>query len=184
MKREVPLTQAHRLFAGQPVCLLTTQYKNRANVMTLAWACPISLEPPLVMMAIHPSCYSHDILRRSEECVLNIPGRPLAEQVMKCGNLSGEDTDKIQITGLTLESGHRVEVPWIDECLAHIECAVVDLLMPGDHTIFIAQIVGAWAEEEAFDGVWLLPEDIEELHPLHHLGGMCLSLMGKTLNMS
>jgi flavin reductase (DIM6/NTAB) family NADH-FMN oxidoreductase RutF len=45
----------------------------------------VSLEPPLVAMAIHPSCYSHDLLRRGGEAVLNIPPRPLAETLCVVG---------------------------------------------------------------------------------------------------
>ena len=181
MKKEVPLSQVHRLLAPRPVCLLTTRYKGQVNVMTIAWVCPVSLEPPLVVMAVHPSCYTHDMLRRSEECVLNIPGRPLVEQVLRCGTASGQDLDKIASLGLTLESGHRLEVPWIGECLAHLECAVVDLVAPGDHTVFVAEVLGGWAEEEAFDTVWLAPEDGEELLPLHHLGGRQFCLMGERI---
>lgn len=180
MKREVTFGQVHRLLAGRPTCLLTTRYKGKVNVMTVAWVCPASLEPPLVTIAIHPSRYTHDMLKRSQECVLNIPGRALLEQVWKCGQLSGEDADKINLLGLTLDSGHRVEVPWIAECLAHIECAVSDLFAPGDHTLFVAEVAGAWVEEAAFDGHWLAPED-EELHPILHLGGQSFCLLGKKL---
>jgi len=183
MKKKVPPNRVHRLLAPQPVCLLTTRYKGQVNVMTVAWVCPVSLEPPLIIIAMHPSRYTHDMLRRSEECVLNIPGRPLAEQVLKCGRLSGQDVDKIATLGLTLESGHHLEVPWIDQCLAHLECALVDLLMPGDHTLFIAEVLGGWAEEEAFDTVWTHPEDDEGLLPLHHLGDGRFCLMGKEITL-
>ena len=181
MKVEIPLDRVHRLFGGRPTCLLTTQYKGQVNVMTIAWVCPISVAPPLVALAIHPSCYTHDMLGRSEELVLNIPGRPLAEQLLTCGTLSGADADKIMLTGLSLESGRRVEVPWIDECLAHIECAVVENLMPGDHTVFIGEIVGAWAEEEAFGHYWRVPADNEDVLPLHHLGGRRFGLLGRVI---
>jgi flavin reductase (DIM6/NTAB) family NADH-FMN oxidoreductase RutF len=59
------------------------------------------------------------MLKRSEECVLNIPARPLAEQVIKCGRLSGREVDKIKQLNLRLESGRRIEAPWVDGCLAH-----------------------------------------------------------------
>jgi flavin reductase (DIM6/NTAB) family NADH-FMN oxidoreductase RutF len=181
MKQELPLGQAHRLLSPRPVALLTVRYKGQVNVMTIAWTCPISLTPPLVMMAIHPSRYTHDMLKRSEECVLNIPGRPLLEQVVKCGSVSGAEGDKVQIAGLRLESARRVEAPWIDQCLAHIECHVVDMWMPGDHALFVAEVVGAWAEGDAFDGVWLAPADTEELQPLYHLGGDRFCLIGAKL---
>jgi len=164
--------------------LLTTRYRGRVNVMTIAWVCPVSLEPPLVMMAVHPGTYTHDMLRRSEEAVLNIPGRALAEQVLACGEASGQDVDKVATTGLTLDSGHRVEVPWIAECLAHIECAVVNVETPGDHSVFTAEILGAWAEQEAFEGMWRCAQDEgddEELYPLLHLGGRRFCLLGKTI---
>jgi flavin reductase (DIM6/NTAB) family NADH-FMN oxidoreductase RutF len=179
VKQELALPYAHRLLAPRPVCLLTTRYKGQVNVMSLGWACPISLEPPLLSLAMHPSCYTHDMLKRSQEAVLNIPGRALAEQVHLCGNLSGAEGDKIQRTGLTLDAGRRVQAPWIVECLAHVECAIVDTFAPGDHTLFIAEVLGAWVEEDAFDGVWKLDQENEELLPLMHLGGKVYCLAGK-----
>ena len=181
MKREVRLDQVHRLLAPSPVCLLTTRYKGRTNVMALGWVCPISLEPPLVVLAIHPATYTHDMLRRSAECVLNIPGRALVEQTLKCGEVSGEDEDKIALTGLTLELGQRVDVPWIAECLAHVEGAVVDVLAPGDHSLFIVEVAGAWVEEDCFEGVWRVPAADEELLPLHHLGGRLFGVLGQAV---
>jgi flavin reductase (DIM6/NTAB) family NADH-FMN oxidoreductase RutF len=181
MKKEIPLAQVHRLFAPRPVCLLTTRYKGRPNVMSVAWICSVSLAPPLLITAIHPSRYTHDILRRSGEWVLNIPGRALAEQVIKCGSVSGENEDKIALTGLTPDAGRRVDVPWIAECLAHVECTLVDTMMAGDHTLFVAEVAGAWAEEEAFSEFWLAPEENEEMHPLIHLGGKRFCLLGKVI---
>jgi flavin reductase (DIM6/NTAB) family NADH-FMN oxidoreductase RutF len=179
MQRELPLSRAQRLLAPRPVCLLTVRHKGRVNAMPLAWACPVSLEPPLVLLAIHPAHYTHDLLVRSEECVLNIPGRPLAELVVKLGNASGANEDKVKTCALQLDAGQRVAAPRIAGCLAYLECAVVERLAPGDHTLFVVQIAGAWAEEEAFSETWLLPEGNEELVPLVHLGGSAFCLPGK-----
>jgi len=174
----VALSVAHRLLAARPTCLLTTAYKGQVNVMSIAWVQPVSMEPPLVGMAIHPSSYTHDMLKRSEECVLNIPSRPMLEQVLKCGRVSGADVDKVREANLVLESAQRVSAPWIEGCLAYLECAVVEVVAPGDHSLFIAEIVDAWAEEAAFQERWLIPEE-EELLPLHHLGGSVFALLGK-----
>mgnify|MGYP006296030411 CR=1 FL=1 len=183
MKKEIETTGAFRLLAPRPVCLLTTRYRGQVNVMSFEWSSAISQEPPLILMAIHPSRYTHGMLERSEECCLNIPGRPLAEHVWTCGTRSGEDVDKIELTGLTLESAEQIDSPWIDECLAHIECAIVDRLTPGDHSLFIAQVIEVWAEKEAFDNIWLVPEN-EELLPLQHLGGKTFSVMGERITVS
>mgnify|MGYP001043944029 CR=1 FL=1 len=179
MQREVAFEQVHRLLAPRPVCLLTVRFRGRVNATTVAWAGPISLGPPLIALALHPSCYSHDLLARSEECVLNIPGRPWAELALKLGSVSGEDQDKVAVHKLALADAQRVEAPRLDGCLAYLECGVVDRLAPGDHTLFVLQVVGAWAEEEAYDEVWLLPEGVDELTPLVHLGGSEFCLPGR-----
>ncbi|MHB1294271.1 MAG: flavin reductase family protein [Anaerolineae bacterium] len=181
MQTEIPLNQSHRLIAPRPVCLLTTSYHGQVNVMAASWVCPVSLEPPMVLVAVHPATHTHGMLMHREECVLNVPGRALAEQVQKAGMLTGADMDKVAQLGLTLESGRRVEVPHITECLAYLECAIVDVLQPGDHTLFVAQVIGAWAEEDAFGGSWLAPEDNEELCNLLHLGGSAFCLPGKRI---
>jgi len=150
--------------------------------MALGWVAPLSSEPPLLGLAVHPACYTHDMLKKSQECVLNIPGRPLAEQVLHCGTVSGQQEDKIKTAHFNLDNGRRVETPWISECLAHIECAVTDIITPGDHSLFIVEVVGAWAEKSAFDdGIWLCPED-EEMRPLIHLGGTVFALLSKKIN--
>ncbi|MEN6479224.1 MAG: flavin reductase family protein [Anaerolineales bacterium] len=171
MKRMVPLQQAHRMLAARPVCLVTTMLKGRVNVMPLAWHCPVSIDPPLVAIAVHPTSYTHELLRQHEECVLNIPGRPMLEAVLACGSVSGRTEDKVDKLGLALESGQGIDAPWIEGCLAHLECVVVDRLQPGDHMLYILRVVGAWAEEEAFTQVWVTPAVAEELAPLVHLGG-------------
>jgi len=95
---------------------------------------------------------------------------------MACGLTSGEGIDKVRTFGLELEAGHRVEAPRIRDCVAHIECTVVTTLQPGDHTIFVSEVVGVWAEEEAFGETWRASESDDELLPLCHLGerGFCL----------
>jgi flavin reductase (DIM6/NTAB) family NADH-FMN oxidoreductase RutF len=184
-QEEIPLNQFQRLVAGRPACLLTVRYKGQVNVMTLSWVSPVSSEPPLLGMAIHPSSYTHDMFKRSQECVINIPGRPLAEQVVQCGSVSGQQEDKLALTHLQLDNGRRVQAPWISECLAHLECSVVGTVAPGDHTLFVVEVVGIWAESGAFaNGFWLLPDDAEELHPLIHLGDTSFALLGKKITVA
>mgnify|MGYP005840488079 CR=1 FL=1 len=168
-KREVPLTGCLRLLEAGPVTLLTSQFRGQPDVMTAAWVAPVSHRPPLVAAAVSPLHHTHYLIGKSQEFVINVPARPLADRVMLCGTLSGRDVDKFARAGLTAVNGRRVTVPWVDECLAHLECGVVEAYETGDHTLFIGEVIGAWAEEEAFDEFWKL--ETEELSPLHHLGG-------------
>ncbi|MFQ5594663.1 MAG: flavin reductase family protein [Anaerolineae bacterium] len=176
MKKEVPLWQAYRLLQPGTVALVTTRYLDKINVMPASWVAPVSFHPPLIGVAVAPANLTHDLIRRSEVFALNIPGRPLAEQVDRAGCISGRDVDnKLAALGLTAAEAGEIEVPLIEECLAHIECGLVQAIPLGDHVWLVGQVLAAQADDEAFDETWLLGED-EETRPLLHLGGPIYTL--------
>jgi flavin reductase (DIM6/NTAB) family NADH-FMN oxidoreductase RutF len=180
VKVEIPLGQASRLINQGPVVLLTSHYKDRDNVMPAAWLTPLSKHPPLLGVAIHRQHFTHELIWRGEQFAINVPGRPLMEAVAKLGTVSGRDVeDKLTWAGLTAEEATAIDVPLIEECLAWIECHVVQAVEVGDHTFFVGQVVAAQAEEEAFDETWLL--EGEELRPLHHLGGTTYGVIEERL---
>jgi flavin reductase (DIM6/NTAB) family NADH-FMN oxidoreductase RutF len=169
MKVEVSLSRANRLINPGPVVLVTAKYKGTVNVMTAAWTMPISRDPPLVGIAIHHRNFTHDLIVKSEQFALNVPGRDLAEKVKLCGTLSGRDVDKFKEVSLTPLTARVVEAPLVEECLGHLECTVVEAPSLGDHTLFVGRVVAVWVEEGAFEETWLLED--EDAKPLHHLGG-------------
>ena len=180
MKREVPERFVHRLICSGPVVLVTSRYRDRTNVMAVGWVTPLSQWPPLVGIAVHPATLSHDLIKRSGQFALNIPGRPLAEAVVKVGTRSGYEVgDKFAWAGLTPAEPKQIEVPLIEECLAWLECGVIEAFELGDHTFFVGEVLSAEAEEEAFDEIWLLPD--EEVKPLHHLGGSSFAVLGSRI---
>ncbi len=178
MKVDLPLTRANRLINAGPVVLVTARYKDRVNAMPAAWAVPLSKGPPLVGVAIHPARFTHDLIRRSGQFALNVPGRPLAEAVVKLGSVSGHTVeDKLALVGLHLAEPKQTEVPLIEECLGWLECAVVDAFEVGDHTLFVGEVLAAQVEQEAFDQTWLLRDD--DARPLHHLGSDLFAVLGE-----
>jgi flavin reductase (DIM6/NTAB) family NADH-FMN oxidoreductase RutF len=167
-KKEIPLTGCLRLLEAGSIVLLSAQYRGEPDVMTAAWLVPVSHRPPLVAVALSSLHNTHFLILKSQEFVINIPGRPLADQALICGTFSGRDVDKFARAQLTPIAGRRVTVPWVDQCLAHLECGLVETHETGDHTLFIGEVIGAWADENAFDEFWKLEN--EELSPLQHLG--------------
>jgi len=170
----------HRLLGAGPVVLVTSHCKDRDNVMPAAWVTPLSKDPPLVGVAVHHQRFSHELIWRGEQFAINVPGRALLEAVAKLGTVSGRDVEnKLAWVGLTSEQGSEIDAPLIKECLAWIECHVVNAVEVGDHTFFVGQVMAAKVEQEAFDETWLLEE--EELRPLHHLGGKTYGVMAERL---
>lgn len=179
-KIPIDLAKAYRLLEPGPVVLVTAQYRGERNVMTAAWVMPVSSSPPLVALAVFPAHYSHDLIVKGGDFVLNIPARPLAEKVHRTAMVSGRDADKFLTIGLTPFEATRVNSPRIAECMAHLECGVVEKYEVGDHTLFIGEIVAAAAEESAFDGeVWTGAD--ESVTPLQHLGKNMYALMKEKL---
>ncbi len=168
MRVPIPLNQSLRLIVPGVVGLITTTYRGRFDVTTVSWLAPVGREPPLVALAIHPSTLCHDMIRRSGEFVINIPSRDVINQVVTCGLVSGNESDKFAQTGLQMAEPKAIQAPLIAQCLGHLECALVNSYQPGDHTLFIGQVAYAWAEDSAFDEFWRMEE--KDLKPLHHLG--------------
>ncbi len=180
-KVDVDLTRATRLLASGPVTLLTAQYRGKKNVMAAGWVTPVSSNPPMVLVAVFPGRYTHDMIQKSGQFALNIPARPLAEKVKQAGERSGAELDKFLQIGLTPYEGKQVSAPLIAECIGHLECGVVDTTRSGDHTLFIAEIVAASAEEAAFNGErWTLAD--EAVKPLHHLGANFYAILEAPLS--
>lgn len=158
---------AVRLLQPGPLALLTSQFRADSNVMTVAWTMPVSLDPPLVAVAIHPDRLSHEYVSRSEFFALNIPNMDLLAAIHRCGLESGRDGDKFQSSGLTPVDAQELDLPLIDECVAHIECGVVDRARFGDHDLFIGEPLAVMALDEAFDERWLVDTDAGRI--VHHL---------------
>ena len=180
--KPMELSMAHRLLAGGPVALVATRYRDHINVMAASWFTPISMEPPMVALAVHKGTLTHDYIERSGEFTISLPNLALMEKVRDAGMKSGRDVpDKFAELGLEPVAGEALDTPVVAGCLAYLECSVVEAYDAGeDHTVFFAEVVAASAEQEAFRETWLLEE--EEAKPLHHLGGHKYALLEKLLD--
>jgi flavin reductase (DIM6/NTAB) family NADH-FMN oxidoreductase RutF len=136
--------------------------------MPAAFVTPVSFDPPLIGLAVHPTRHTHDMIKYSEEFALNLPSRELLHHCQFLGTLSGRDSNKLELTQLPTFRARRVEAPLLEGCVGYIECGVEDAYTMGDHTLFVGKVVAAQAEKEAFDETWLLRDS--ELKPLHYLG--------------
>jgi flavin reductase (DIM6/NTAB) family NADH-FMN oxidoreductase RutF len=168
MRHSIPEADARRLLGGGPVALVTTSWKGNWNVMPAIFTTPLSIDPPLVGLAVHPARHTHDMIRYSEEFALNIPTRELLHHVQYLGSVSGVELNKLELTRLPTFRARKVEAPLLEGCVGWIECGVHDAYTIGDHTLFVGKVVAAAAEKEAFEDAWLL--DDPELKPLHYLG--------------
>ena len=63
--------------------------------------------------------------------------------------------------------------------MAHLECRVAQDVIAGDHTLYIAEILAASANNEFFEGTWRF-KDMDS-RTLHYLGGKRYAVIGEML---
>ena len=152
-----------------PAAILTCSDENgKVNPITVAWVTSISKQPPLYGVSVSPLRYSHDIIKKSKEFVINFAPFDIAEKVNFCGTHTGRKTDKIKETNLTLIDAEKVKTKLIKECLAHLECKLFDSCTLGDHTLFVGEVVNTVINEDAFINDTL---DNTKIKPCLYLGG-------------
>lgn len=139
--RQMKLGKAFTLMERGPVILVTTRDGNRNNIMTISWTMVVDFTP---LFALTTGAWNHSYtaLRKHRECVIAIPTVDMLDQVVGIGTCSGADTDKFAKFGLTPVKGKRVKAPLIKECLANIECKVIDIV--SRHSIIVLEGVAAY----------------------------------------
>jgi flavin reductase (DIM6/NTAB) family NADH-FMN oxidoreductase RutF len=124
-----------------PVVLITTNDGKKDNVMTISWTMVLDFTPVFAITTGEWN-YSFTALRKTKECVISIPTVEMLDTVVGIGTCSGADTDKFAKFKLTPVKGRKVKAPLIKECLANIECNVVDIVKK--HNIVVLEAVVAY----------------------------------------
>lgn len=179
MRHTIDDLDARRLLGGGPVALLSTAWHGAQNVMAAAFTTPLSIDPPLIGVAVHPARHTHDMIKYSEEFALNIPTRELLHHVQYLGSVSGAEINKFELTRLPTFRARRISAPLLEGCVGWIECGVHDAYTVGDHTLFVGKVVAATVEQDAFGDAWLLADPEER--PLHYLGVNYYAILGDRL---
>ena len=150
-KVNVSPSSGYRLLHPMHTVLVSCVGKTgKPNIITLAWAMPTSINPPLVALSIRPERHSHILIEEIKEFVVNIPTMNILRETLFCGRRSGRNYDKFKETKLTPLPAKKVKPPIIKECVAHLECILHNQFTTGDHTVFVGEIVEAYADKEIF----------------------------------
>jgi flavin reductase (DIM6/NTAB) family NADH-FMN oxidoreductase RutF len=141
--KKLPLSKAFTLLEPGPVVLITTHDGKQGNVMTISWTMVVDFTP-VFAITTGPWNHSFAALRKTEECVIAIPTVDLLDKVVGVGTCSGTDTDKFAKFKLTPLKASKVKAPLIQECLANIECRLIDYNKK--HSVVFLQGVAAWVD--------------------------------------
>jgi len=168
MMTRMEISKAFTLMESGPVVLVTTSDGEKHNIMTISWTMVVDFTP-LFAVTTGPWNHSYAALQKFRECVISIPTVDLIDQVVGIGTCSGADTDKFNKFGLTPVKGEHVRSPLIKECLANIECKVIDIIKK--HNIVILEGVAAYLDSSR-----------KEKRTIHAIGDGTFVVDGRKLN--
>jgi flavin reductase (DIM6/NTAB) family NADH-FMN oxidoreductase RutF len=167
-KVEVAPDMAYRLLHPRHTVLVTCVDKaGKANIITLAWTMPVSINPPMIVMSIAPKRLSYRMIEETGEFVVNVPTIKLVKQSLYCGRISGVHVDKFKEARLTPVPAKEVKPPIIKECVAHLECRLVQKIPTGDHMLFVGEVLAAYVNKGIFSKIF----DADKVKPVFHMGG-------------
>ena len=104
--------------------------------MTASSLASVSLEPPLLLVAVDRKNDMHDALRAAPHFAINIL---TADQEAVSRRFA--DVDPNRFEGVGYREG-RYGVPLLNDALAHIECDMHGAVPGGDHTVFFGLVTG------------------------------------------
>jgi flavin reductase (DIM6/NTAB) family NADH-FMN oxidoreductase RutF len=142
-KHDYPVDDVRRFLEPGPIVLVSSAYKSETNIMTMGWHMVMEFTPSTIGCIIAAGNHSFELIRKSKQCVINIPTDDIAEAVVKIGNCSGSDVNKFAEFGLTATPASHVGAPLIAECYASFECKLVDAAMVQKYNMFIFEVVKA-----------------------------------------
>jgi len=137
----LPLNKAFTLIEPGPVVLVTTHDGRKDNIMTITWTMVLDF---CASFAITTGSwnYSYAALKKTKECVIAVPTVDMINTAVGIGTCCGRDVDKFEKFNLTRVKAKHIHPPLIEQCMANIECRVVDIIER--HNIVVLQGVAAY----------------------------------------
>ncbi len=123
-----------------PVVAITSERDGKRNGMISDSAVRASIAPtvPRLSVYIHKFNFSHDLIFETGRFVLHLLRDDQFELIHRLGFASGRASDKL--AGVPHRLG-ELGVPVLDDCYAHFECRVVNVMDVGSSTCFLGDVV-------------------------------------------
>lgn len=166
---ELELSQFYRVMAPRTTIIITTiNREGHINAAPFSFTMPVSVKPPLLAVASVPTHHTYHNLQETGEFVVNLPGAEILEQLWITSESFPEGVNELEKAGLTTRESLLVGAPGIEECVAQLECKVVNDQECGDHHLVVGEVVRVTARNGILlEGLL----DVENTKPVLHLGG-------------
>lgn len=117
------------------VTVVTTRRQGEIYGMTANAVTSLSLQPPLVLVAVDKTATMHSVLMASRYFALNILSETQEHLSRRFASRGPKEVD--DLTWITAAS----DAPILADALAWVDCRLADVLPGGDHDIFLGEIL-------------------------------------------
>ncbi len=117
--------------------MLATRRGRQTSAMTAAWVTRTSERPPCLAVAVRGDRYTHDLILESTTFALSVLREDQVDVATHFSEVSSEYQDKFLGVPYGLTPGGS---PHLFDCIAYLDCKVLDTARAGDHTLIIGEV--------------------------------------------
>jgi len=118
--------------------VLTASDVGHSLGILASWVQQAGFDPPAVSVAIKHNRPIRSLIDRSGHFVLNLIGQDPTEMFKHFSK--GFDTDQPAFEGLKTRNEPAGVV--LEDCITHLNCRVTGKVDAGDHTVYVATVIG------------------------------------------
>lgn len=129
-----------------PMTIVGSVVEGNPNFMAVGWVSRVNYAPPMIAVAINKRHHTNAGIRENGEFSVNVPGSDMMAVTDYTGLVTGRKHSKAGLFSICY--GALKAAPMIEECPLCMECKLVQAVDLPSNTLFVGEIVGAYAEEE------------------------------------
>jgi flavin reductase (DIM6/NTAB) family NADH-FMN oxidoreductase RutF len=135
------------------VILLSTGTASEQDAMT-ATAMFVSEEPPLVVVSVGKNSFSHELIEKTGEFVLNVAATDQVRLAKLLGATHGRELDKMKEFKIGIEEAESVTPPLIKGSFSNLECKVITSYPLGHYVLYLASVSACKVNEKKVPLAW------------------------------
>lgn len=124
------------------VTIITTEHEGEKYGITASAVASLSLDPPSLIVCVNQQTGTCHAISKTKKFAVNILHEGQGELAFK---FARPQTDKFD--GTAYEYG-ELDIPVLNDALAHVECNVIEEVVGGTHKIFIGEVSTAGFEDK------------------------------------
>ena len=121
--------------------VLTSQANGKNAASTVSWVTQASFQPPLIAVGLKKDSVTLQVVKEAKTFALNFLGegqKDIAQKFFKHVEPEGGS-----IAGEAFQPSPLYKHPFFPHLAGFVECKVVEVVDKGDHSVVVAEVVGA-----------------------------------------